>query len=93
MLLKKKLVLFAFSLSFKLGMDKRSETCSFQPLEVNIGNSSVLQVSAGGCGFAEEQQVMLWDYSGAFSSEQVQLFIKLEGREALSKFSVERDKK
>lgn len=74
MLLKKKLVLFAFSLSFKLGMDKRSETCSFQLLDVNIGNSSVLQVSDGGCVFGEEQQVMLWDYSVAFSSKQVQLY-------------------
>lgn len=75
MLLKKKVspVCLQFK-SFKLGMDKRSETCSLQPLEVNIGNSSVHQVSAGGCAFAEEQQVMLWDYSGAFSSEQVQLY-------------------
>lgn len=48
LLKKKKLVLFAFSLSFKLGMDKRSEMCSFQLLDTNIGNSSVLQVSAMG---------------------------------------------
>lgn len=71
---KKKLVLFAFSLSFKLGMDKRSETCSFQLLDMNVGNSSVLQVSDGGCVCVEEQQVMLWDYSVPFSSEQVQLY-------------------
>lgn len=74
LLKKKKLVLFAFSLSFKLGMDKRSETCSFQLLEMNIGNSSVLQVSDGSCVFGEEQPVVLWDYSVAFSSEQVQLY-------------------
>lgn len=74
MLLKKKLVLFAFSLSFKLGMDKRSQTCYFQLLDMNIKYLSVLQVSDGGCVFGEEQQVMIWDYSVAFSLEQVWLY-------------------
>jgi len=70
---KKLVVLFTCSLSCKLGMDEKCETWP-QLLDLNMGNSSIPQVSDEGCVFGGQQQMMLWDCCVACSSEQVQLY-------------------